>query len=67
MVLRILSSPGWITIFGSTNFIFFLLFFSGSVIAGFVFNGSVRQGVRGVMTAVGNVNNTLVDTQAKVV
>ncbi|XP_067045360.1 protein tweety homolog 3-like isoform X1 [Acropora muricata] len=39
---------------------------SGSVIAGFVFNGSVRQGVRGVMTAVGNVNNTLVDTQAKI-
>ncbi|XP_074605955.1 protein tweety homolog 3-like isoform X2 [Acropora palmata] len=39
---------------------------SGSVIAGFVFNDSVRQGVRGVMTAVGNVNNTLVDTQAKI-
>ncbi|KAK2571924.1 Protein tweety-like protein 3 [Acropora cervicornis] len=38
---------------------------SGSVIVAFVFNDSVRQGVKGVMTAVGKVNNTLVDTQTK--
>ncbi|XP_074639190.1 protein tweety homolog 1-like [Acropora palmata] len=40
---------------------------SGSVIVAFVFNDSVRQGVRGVMTAVGKVNNTLVDTQTKII
>ena len=41
--------------------------FSGFVIAAFVFNDTADEGVKGVLTAVHDVNNTLVEIQSKVV
>ncbi|KAL9957159.1 hypothetical protein ACROYT_G038763 [Oculina patagonica] len=39
---------------------------SGFIISAFVFNDFVDQGVKGVLTAVGNVNNSLIEVQLKV-
>ena len=47
--------------------IFFSLFsYSGFIIAAFVFNDSLDMGVKGVLTAVSNVNNSLIDIHSKV-
>ena len=47
--------------------IFFSLFsYSGFIIAAFVFNDSLDMGVKGVLTAVSNVNNSLIEIQSKV-
>ena len=41
--------------------------FSGFIIAAFVFNDTADEGVKGVLTAVHNANNTLLEIQSKVV
>lgn len=40
--------------------------YSGFIIAAFVFNDSLDMGVKGVLTAVSNVNNSLLEIQSKV-
>ena len=40
--------------------------FSGFIIAAFVFNDTAGQGVKGVLKAVKNVNNSLIDIHSKV-
>jgi len=39
---------------------------SGFIIAAFVFNDTADQGVKGVLTAVDNVNDTLIEIQSKI-
>ena len=46
---------------------FLIFFYSGFIIAAFVFNDYLDVGVKGVLTAVSNVNNSLVEIQSKVI
>ena len=46
--------------------LFSLFSYSGFIIAAFVFNDSLDMGVKGVLTAVSNVNNSLIEIQSKV-
>ena len=48
------------------KYIFSLFAYSGFIIAAFVFNDSLDMGVKGVLTAVSNVNNSLIEIQSKV-
>ena len=45
---------------------FSLISYSGFIIAAFVFNDSLDMGVKGVLTTVSNVNNSLIEIQSKV-
>ena len=49
------------------NYFLIFFFYSGFIIAAFVFNDYLDMGVKGVLTAVSNVNNSLVEIQSKVI
>ena len=55
----------WINNILTAILVFFC--FSGFVIAAFVFNDTAEEGVKGVLTAGHNANNTLLEIQSKVV
>lgn len=44
----------------------FIIYFSGAGIAGFVFNETIDEGVTGVLAAVENVNESLLEIETKV-
>ena len=44
----------------------FIIYFSGAGIAGFVFNETIDEGVKGVLAAAENVNESLLEIETKV-